>query len=283
MSKRRIEEVSGRVRAFYEGCSFPGYEEFQSPYDLIEKSEKGGYARVLHEQLPLGVRILDAGCGTGQLGIFLSMMNRQVLGVDFSFASLQKGNAFKTHFSLRNVRFCQMDLFQPALKDEMFDYVFCNGVLHHTADAYRGFQNLCGVVKKGGFVVIGLYNTYGRLLLDLRRAVFRLTHRALWLDFFIRKDTMSGDKKRVWFRDQYEHPHEDTFSVDDVLEWFRREGIDYVNAVPAIIPGDRTSVNGQLFQRHEVGTSLEHLLCQLGWIFTQSREGGFFIMIGQKP
>ena len=83
MSRERLEGVGKQARAFYETCAFPGYEEFGTPYALTKKAQAGIYARLLDEQLPLGVRVLDAGCGTGQLAVFLSMVRRQVVGIDF--------------------------------------------------------------------------------------------------------------------------------------------------------------------------------------------------------
>lgn len=276
-------EVGEKVRAFYEGCSFPGYDDFDTPLDLIEKAKRGNYARVLDEQLPLGVRILDAGCGTGQLAIFLSMVHRWVVGADFSSASLAKANDFKRRFDLRRVSFVCMDLFQPALQNGSFDYVFSNGVLHHTADAYGAFQNLCALVKPGGYITIGLYNTYGRLVLDARRWIFRITRdRLRFLDYFIRQESVSDQKKRIWYMDQYKNPHEDKFSVDDALGWFKKNNIEYVNAVPKIRLGQRFTSSDSLFEPQTMGSRLEHLVCQLRWIFTEGREGGFFILIGRK-
>ncbi len=283
MSKTHFEDVAAKVRGFYEECSFPGYEELETPFDLVEKAGRGIYARLLDEQLPLGARILDAGCGTGQLGIFLSMMNRRVIGIDFSHASLKKGHDFKEMFGLRSVHFFQMDLFHIGLKQERFDYVFCNGVLHHTADAYGGFQVLCNLVKRGGYIVIGLYNRYGRFLLDLRGLIFRLTkERFLWLDFVMRKKSVGEGKKRIWFMDQYRNPHEEKFTVGDVLEWFHANGIEYINSIPKINLAERLTLEERLFEKHDPGTKLARLLSQLGWIFTQAREGGFFILIGKK-
>lgn len=283
MSEGRIGEVGQRVRAFYEECSFPGYEEFDSPSELVEKSRKGVYARGLDEQLPLGVRVLDAGCGTGQLALFLSMTNRRVVGIDFSYASLRKGQNFKQRFDMRDVHFVQMDLFRPGLREESFDYVFCNGVLHHTANAYGGFQVLCRLVKKGGYIVIGLYNTYGRLLLDLRRLVFRFSkERFHWLDYFMRRGSLSKEKERIWFLDQYKNPHEEKFSVNDVLRWFRGNNIEYVSSVPRVSVTQRPAATEGLFEKRDPGTAFENLLFQLGWIFTAGREGGFFVTIGRK-
>jgi SAM-dependent methyltransferase len=276
-------DVSGKVRAFYEDCSFPGYEDFDTPQSLVEKAEKGVYARLLGEQIPFGARVLDAGCGTGQLALYLSMVKASVVGLDFSFASLAKGQAFKARFGLHDAHFVQMNLFELGLRGESFDYVFSNGVLHHTGDAAGGFRGLCSLVRPGGYVVIGLYNTYGRLLLDARRVIFRLTHgRLLWLDRLLRQRGLGAEKKRVWFLDQYRNPHEDTFTVDDVLGWFAASGIDYVNAVPKIAPFERLAADERLFEARAPGSRVAHRLAELGWIFTKGAEGGFFILIGQK-
>jgi SAM-dependent methyltransferase len=283
MSRDNREAVGRKVRSFYEGCSFPGYEEFETLQDLIDKSQRGIYAKLLDDQIPLGVRVLDAGCGTGQLAIFLSVLNRQVVGIDFSEASITKGNSFKRKVKLRNVQFARMDLFAVALKEESFDFVFCNGVLHHTADAYGAFQNLCRLVKPGGYITIGLYNTYGRLLLDLRRRIFACTNDKLnRLDFFMRQKSLGNEKKHIWFMDQYKHPHEDKFTVDDVLGWFQKNRIEYVNSIPKIRFGDRFSTSDDLFRVRSPGSRLEHLLCQLGWVFSQGKEGGFYITIGRR-
>jgi SAM-dependent methyltransferase len=176
-----------------------------------------------------------------------------------------------------------MDLFRPALRAETFDYVFVNGVLHHTADAPGGFRSLLRLLKPGGIVVVGLYNTYGRLLLRLRKLAFRLTgNRALWLDSILRAPRVGDDKKRIWFLDQYAHPHEQTFTVDDVLAWFRQTGVEYVSSIPPIRVGQRLTDAETLFTPRGEGTRIDHLVAQLFWIVSQSREGGFFITIGRK-
>lgn len=279
----RADLIGKKVRTFYEHCSFPGYEEFQTPHDLVENAKRGLYARALDDQLPLGVNILDAGCGTGQLSIFLSMTSRRVLGIDFSLGSLRKANDFKLRFELKNVDFARMDIFNLALRDESFDYVFCNGVLHHTADAYRGFQCLCRVVKKDGYLIVGLYNKYGRLLLNARKLLFRATRgKFTSLDYYMRQKGVGFEKKRIWYADQYQNPHDVTLTVGDVLGWFADNGVRFVNSVPKINLADRRKPEDGLFDQCSPGNGLDHLLSQLGWIFTQGREGGFFIMIGQK-
>src|SRR5713101_4294976 len=259
MSRDRGAGVSKKVRAFYEGCSFPGYEEFETPLDLRQKAQNGVYAKLLDEQLPIGARILDAGCGTGQLAIFLSLVHREVVAIDFSFNSLRKAASFKAKFGLMNVSFAQMDLFQLGLREQSFDYVFCNGVLHHTTDAYGAFQNLCRLVKPGGYITIGLYNTYGRLLSNARRWLFRVTNdRFTRLDYFMRQRSHGEEKRRIWFQDQYRNPHDTTWTVDEVMRWFRLKGISYVNSVPGIRIGE-PSLGLGLFDSRQPGNALERL------------------------
>jgi ubiquinone/menaquinone biosynthesis C-methylase UbiE len=276
--------VGKKVRQFYEGCSFPGYDDYDSPQALLDKAQKGIYARLLDEQLPLGARVLDAGCGTGQLAIFLSIARRDVVGIDFSWGSLSKGNSFRKKFNMKHVDLAQMDLFQLGLREESFDYVFSNGVLHHTADPYTAFKNVLRLVKPGGYITIGLYNTYGRLFLDMRRVIFNLTRDKLAkLDYFMRQSKIGEDKRHTWYMDQYKHPHEMKMSVSEVLHWYRENGIEYINSVPKIRMGDRFTMDDKLFDKHEPGTALENLFCQLGWIFTEGKEGGFFLTMGRKP
>jgi SAM-dependent methyltransferase len=205
------------------------------------------------------------------------------VGADFSFNSLSKGNGFKKRFQLANVNFVQMNLLQDAFQDQSFDYIFCNGVLHHTGDAYRGFQNLCRLLKSGGFITIGLYNTYGRFFTNLRRGIFRLTdYRFRRLDYYMRQESLGEEKKRIWFTDSYCNPADDTATISEVLGWFKQNNIAYINSIPKIKLDEHFIERELLFEPHEPGNSMDHLLCQLKWIFTQGKEGGFFLTIGRK-
>jgi SAM-dependent methyltransferase len=277
------DNITYTVKEFYEKNPFPGYEEFDSLHALMDKAEKGVYAKMLDEQLPVGVRVIDIGCGTGQLPIFLSMSNRTVMGADLCLNSLKKGNDFKNRFEVDGVAFIQMDIFNLPFAPESFDFVLCNGVLHHTKDAYLGFRSIAQLVRSGGYIIIGLYSKYGRLLTDLRREIFRLTgDRLLFLDYFLRRKALDPEKKRVWFMDQYKHPHETKHTVDEVLEWFAKNSFEFINALPKIALGEELTIGERLFSRHDPGRRIEHLLRQLGWIFSISRDGGYFLMIGRK-
>jgi len=278
-------DVTDIVKAFYEETPFPNYDDHDSVRSLIEKSRRGLYARKLEETIPYNADVLEVGCGTGQLTNFLGIGCRRVVGTDMCLNSLKLGEAFRKEHDLSRVRFVQMNLFRPAFKHEQFDVVLCNGVLHHTADPYAGFKSLVPLVKPGGHLIIGLYNTYGRLLTDLRRRIFQLTGGyAKWIDPILRQSGLSKDKRKAWYADQYCHPHESKHTFGEVLQWFDEENLSFVRGIPALRPDDDGLAGDSLFEPQGRGTALDRFTVQgMEIVAAGQREGGFFVMIGQKP
>jgi SAM-dependent methyltransferase/uncharacterized protein YbaR (Trm112 family) len=279
------KDVTEIVKAFYEETPFPNYEEHDSVRSLVEKSRRGLYARRLDETIPYNTTVLEVGCGTGQLTNFLGMSCRRVIGTDMCLNSLRLGEAFRTEHELDRVRFVQMNLFRQAVHEARFDVVICSGVLHHTADPFGGYAALARLVKPGGYVVLGLYNRYGRLMTDLRRGVFRATGgRARWIDPIVRAAGPGTERGRAWFADQYRHPHESKHTFGEIQGWFDRTGFEFVRGIPAMRPEDDGLEGRHLFEPQPRGTPLERFLVQAMQIGAAGqREGGLFVMIGRKP
>lgn len=276
-------DVTDQVKQFYEEHPFPNYDVDEDLRTLISKSRKGVYGKLMGEQIPYNSRVLEVGCGTGQLSNFLGIGCRSVIGTDLCGNSLKLAETFRRSQGLSRVRFMQMNLFRPAFKAEQFDVVLCNGVLHHTSDPYGGFKSISRLVKPGGYIVIGLYNTYGRLLLDGRRVLFNMTGgRFKWIDPYIRKTKMSAGKQDAWFHDQYMHPHESKHTMGEVLNWFDENGFDFINGVPKLRARDSFGNKEKLFEPASRGTMLDRAWSQARMVITGNREGGFYIMIGRK-
>jgi carbamoyltransferase len=275
-------DVTRIVQAFYEKTPFPNYDEHDSVRSLIEKSRKGRYARALDRAISANSTVLEVGCGTGQLTNFLGIACRQVVGTDLCLNSLRLGEQFRRAHGLDRVRFVQMNLFRPCFKPGQFDVILCNGVLHHTADPYGGFRGLLPMLKSGGYIIVGLYNTYGRLATDARRVLFRLTgSRARWIDPVLRQGPRARGKREAWFEDQYRHPHESKHTIGEVLGWFDENSVEFVRGVPPVTP-EADSLEDDLFAPCPRGTALDHFVAQAHQIVTGNREGGFFLMIGRK-
>jgi len=277
-------DVTEIVRAFYEETPFPNYDEFDSVASLAQKARQGIFARLLDEQVPPAVRILECGCGTGQLSNFLSIANRTVFATDMCLNSLGLGRAFARKHQLERVHFVQMNLFRPVFKPGSFHLVISNGVLHHTSDPFLAFRSISELVRPGGYILVGLYHRYGRLITDTRRLLFRLAgDRFKRLDPNLRREESSTAKRQAWFADQYKHPHESKHTIGETLEWIERIGFRFVKSIPVSKPFHTFTPDEALFRADEPGNLLERLLVELGMVFKGSREGGFFVVIAQRP
>ncbi len=277
------EDVTQVEKAFYEETPFPNYEDFENVGDLLQKAKKGFFANLLNDQIPFNVRVLEVGCGTGQLSNFLGVGQRTVFGTDMCVNSLRLGQEFKEKNALDRVGFYQMNLFRPIFKKESFPIVICNGVLHHTSDPFAGFQSIARLVKKGGYILVGLYNTYGRIITDIRRYIFAVcNNRFTFLDPRLRNKDVGDLRRLTWFMDQYRNPHESKHTIGEVLKWFDRTGFDFVNSIPKATALAAFSEREKLFQPNPKGGCLDHFVVQARLMFKGSREGGFFIMIGRR-
>ena len=276
-------DVTGQVRSFYEQSPFPDYENTESAIDLIRKAKKGVFANLLDEQVPYNIKVLDAGCGTGQLCNFLATSHRYVFGVDMCNNSLELAQNFKMSNELERVGFYRMNLFKPVFKEESFSLVICNGALHHTSDPFTGFKALARLVIKGGYILVGLYNKYGRVSNDLRKFIFRITNdKFQFMDPRLRIKGISQKKKNAWFNDQYKNPHESKHTIGEVLGWFERTGFEYINSIPVADVFQTGTKTNHLFGVHSKGDQLSRLMAQIGMLFTMRGEGGLFIMIGKR-
>lgn len=102
---------------------------------------------------------LDVGCGSGSDLINISKFGARVIGIDLSDAiSIAKDNAKEAS----GVFFAQANAYQLPFKDGIFDFVYSFGVLHHLPDPLSGFKAICSKVKKGGYVIVYLYEDFSK-------------------------------------------------------------------------------------------------------------------------
>ena len=101
---------------------------------LRQKAAASTFAKLL-VSCSRSAKVFEAGCGTGQLSNFLGIGPRRIcVGGDMCLNSLKLGSGFRDRFSINNAFFLQMGSVRPPLRDEAFDLVISNGVLHHTSD-----------------------------------------------------------------------------------------------------------------------------------------------------
>jgi len=274
--------VTHNVQDFYEDAPFPKYNSFDSVSVFVEPARPGIVARLLSEQIPPNSRVLEVGCGTGQLSNFLAATTMShVYATDMTKASLRLGQKFARANKIGGIEFLQMNLFRPCIRPLSMDIVIRNGVLHHTYNTRTAVLSISRLVRAGGYIIVGLYNRIGRLHTDFRRWMLRVFGETiLVLDPHLRKD-LSPDKRKAWIKDQYHHPAERKHTMSETLEWFDGAGFDFISSIPKI-HGD-FSFEEQLFTRQQAGSRLDKRMTEIEMLFSHyGGEGGLYLMIGRR-
>lgn len=257
--------VTSRVRAFYEEHPLPNYEGMEEFGELVNKGSRTPFSADLLKAIGVNKTVLECGCGTGQLSHFMQLNNNQVLGIDMSIPSLALALDHKLSNQLRRSNFCQMNIFDLAIKDNSFDVVISQDVLHHTFDARRAFAHIARKAKPGGIIVLGLSNWYARAPIWVRSKLAGI----------LGQNTDRAVRNRS--RDAYATWH----TIDHVLEWFDENDIEYLNCSPAILGTSGETAEG-MFDATDPGTKYHRIVTQLGWLGTIASDGALFSVIGRR-
>ena len=275
----RDERVE-RVRRFYEQAPFPNYRECESLSSLRARAERNRFARILDLAIPGDARILEIGCGTGQMSLYLARADRLVIGADLTRMSLELAATAAERFQLKRVLFVETDLHRPGLAEGSFDVVYSSGVLHHTPNPRAAFACIAQLARPGGMIVLGVYNAIARIPLRLRRLVARMSrYQLIPFDPVLRDRNNEPARREAWLRDQYQHPEEHRHTLAEVQSWFAENDVEFVRAYPSALIGEETD---DLFAMAGDNWRLEGWLAQLGWISKLGHEGGLFVIVGQK-
>jgi hypothetical protein len=101
------------------------------------------------------------------------------------------------------------------------------------------------------------------------------------IDYVVRNRIRDPRKAETWIKDQYYNPHETWHSIDEVMDWFRKNGVTYLNCDPPILGGNGSGENG-LFASTDPASKTSRILTQLSWLGSISSEGALFVLVGQK-
>src|SRR5216117_1937276 len=146
------------VRRFYQRAPFPGYPPRDSLHALRKRAERSRFAQLLDRAIPGDARIAEVGCGTGQMSLYLARADRTIIAADLSRSSLLIGAGAAQRFGISHVHFIETDLHRSALKQDAFDVVYSSGVLHHTPNPRAAFAEVARLARRGGIVIVGVYN-----------------------------------------------------------------------------------------------------------------------------
>ena len=279
------DPITLKVKQFYEVYPFPNYKFDDNKYTLTQMGDKNFFSKELKNFIGFNKSILEVGSGTSQLSNYLAIgTNNRISAFDTSMKSLKIGNSFAKKNNIQNVSFIRGDIFDEIFKEEIFDFVLCNGVLHHTKNPSLAFSNIAKCLKKDGYILVGLYNKIGRFRTKFRKFLYKILGRKIimFMDPVLRKiDKKSKDRIEAWIRDQYEHPVESMHTFDEVLNWFDHNNIEFIDSIPQCSLFN--DIEKRFFEKSSKETYIERILQQFFMILNKfGSEGGLFIFIGKR-
>lgn len=118
--------------------------------------KKAYWNRVLETcdlKLPVGVKVLDAGCGPA--GIFMALPHCEVSAID---PLLDKYETQLPHFQARDYPYVQFrcQTIESMEQQATYDWVFCLNVINHVADLNKSLDALWAALKPGAFLVLSV-------------------------------------------------------------------------------------------------------------------------------
>ena len=280
--------ISQKVSDFYEEIPFPNYTDDDNKLSILNRGNANTFYKKLKSHIGLNKKILEIGSGTSQLSMYLATgTNNDVVALDLTKKSLKVASKFAKENNIKNIKFLNADLHNDIFLPEIFDFVLSLGVLHHTKDTYQGFVKTIKPLKKNGYVFIGLYNKYGRKRLELRRFFSKIFGRKIiflldpMIRFLNQNPKRNKDKIKAWINDQYFHPVESSYTVDNVLEWFNKNNIEFISSIPSM---DLEKISMEkIFSKNNLTGKLFRIIIQILMNFQgHGRKSGLFTMIGKK-
>ena len=219
ITKNEIKSRTGKVYG-------PLWKDFQKKDNL---EAIGLLKKRISRNIFKNKKVLDDGCGGGRYSNAIATMGaKEVIGIDYGDQGLKvaKLNYKKT----KNLKFKKMNVLNLNFKDNTFDVVFSNGVLHHTTNYKKGIEEAVRVCKKGGKIWLYLYSVgglfwYSRKLMNklMKEIDYEYTSQFLRL--------INLPKNRFIFMDNWYVPIEKHCSHKDILKILKKLKVSKVKKI----------------------------------------------------
>jgi ubiquinone/menaquinone biosynthesis C-methylase UbiE len=137
------------------------FDSISRYYDGLLQGWLSALQKPLIGMVRSGSRVLDAGCGTGNL---LLLLHRQKKNLELHGIDISKGMLAVARKKLKGIAVLRLEAAEHMrFKHCYFDYVLSTEAFHHYADYERVMQNFFRVLKKGGRLIV-LDFDFGRIL-----------------------------------------------------------------------------------------------------------------------
>ena len=204
----------------------PLWEKFSNKQNLEAVS-------LLKKRIPFNIfknkSVLDAGCGGGRYSNAIKILGaKKVIGVDYGDLGLKI--AKKNYSKVKNIKFKKENILNLTFKDNSFDVVFSNGVIHHSTNLKKGLKEILRVCKKNGYVWLYLYSIggvfwYSRRLMNILMKKIPFSYSQMILNL------IQMPNNRFIFMDNWYVPIEQHCSHKEIYDYFNKLGVSSIQKI----------------------------------------------------
>jgi len=244
-----------------------------------------------------GKKVIDFGCGTGEMDIVLARWGATVEGFDFNDISIARANGLREHFGLSSqTTFSIGDIDSYPFQSGAYDISASFGVIAHVPDQANMLRRMADASRKGGFVILGYIEDSGLIQRLLHRAivlansdksdaeVFRIA-KACFSEHIERSVKYGGRTADSVINDYLVNPHYIGISSQKLLSWASRFGLEYYSGWPsAELPFVVDSPYFKLIPKDSPVYELYFSLLRLRWLYAQDEDSAVFDdLVGRLP
>ena len=186
-------------------------KKFDSHYNSSRFEERLAiWTGLIDKYLNKGDTVLDAGCGSGILSMYVASLGNTVVAFDGSEkmielcnSKLRDHNGLNVHFSVRS-----LPLDTSSLRDK-YDLIISSSVLEYVSDYDACINNFNIRLKDGGLLIISLPN---------RKSLYRKLEKLAY--FVIKKPRYLGYVKNMMTISEFTpHMRSNGFEVTEVIQY----------------------------------------------------------------
>jgi len=189
-----------------------------------------------------GKYVLDAGAGCGRWTIPLAEMGANVVALDASPSGCRITRELTRTSNRGHVDVIIGDVMHLPFKGKPFDIVVSWGVLHHTGDTKKAFDNIAKLVKDDGILYVMIYGARRNKIREFNTSVIRkifsklpfpTVYKICKVLAFIAQIPIIGDVSNRFLMigpdasgnfDALSTPINDLHTYEEVRKWFKENG-----------------------------------------------------------
>ena len=165
---------SKKLREFYEKNYNRDANIFEIPND-----NDFMYAQIISQIRPYlhpGIKVLDLGCNTGILSLYMAKKGCEVIGVDIASNAIESAKLNKQHHNLQNVHFESLDFILDWEKERVFDLVLCSHVIEHIPSDDLFLKKIFLTLKEKGNLILITPTSYSSLAIISNKLTGNFVH-----------------------------------------------------------------------------------------------------------